>query len=109
MARGSSRGALTWAVEWARTYWRALALSFVGAALLAVEVVVLYPRYAEVCTTSKQTGNHHCATYHVALVPLIEIGDFVENHDGAIVALGTLAIAAFKVGRAGSRTRNPWR
>ncbi len=87
------RRVLTRAAQWARKHWRPLALSLAGVAL--VGVAVLYPRYGEVCTTSKQTGNRHCATYHVALVPIIELADFIENHDAAIVALGTLAIAAF--------------
>jgi len=88
---GSAPAALTRGVEWARKHRRALALALAGAALVAV----LYPRYAEVCTTTKQTGNQRCASYRVALVPLIKLLNLVENHDGAIVGFGTLAVAFF--------------
>ncbi len=81
--------------EWIHKYRGPLAGLFVGVVLIVVERAVLYPQYEQVCTTTKQTGHHHCATYHVALIPLIEIGDFVENHDGAIVAIGTIVIAVF--------------
>ena len=66
MATSRLRNALR-ATAWIRKHRRWLSLPLIGVLLVLV----------------------------LALFPIREIGDFVDNHNGAIVALATLAVAAF--------------
>jgi len=49
----------------------------------------------EICEQAKTAGQENCATYGVALFLTIKIGEFFDNHGGAIAAFATIAIAAF--------------
>jgi hypothetical protein len=55
----------------------------------------LIPARGEICEQDQQTKQKHCTTNHIALVAIWHLGELIENHEGAITAIGTLFIGAF--------------
>lgn len=47
----------------------------------------------KVCEESEHTGYEQCSTYYSLFMPIVEVGTFIEDHDGAIVGLFTVALA----------------
>jgi hypothetical protein len=50
------------------------------------------------CTKNPQTGQEDCAAYDVTLVALLKLGRFFDDHNGAFVAVFTLALVISTVG-----------
>lgn len=46
----------------------------------------------EYCTQNPRTDQENCSTYDVTLVALLKLGRFFDDHNGAFVALFTLAL-----------------
>jgi hypothetical protein len=66
-----------------------------GSLLIAGWQSELIPAYGEICSKSADTGQKECATYHVALVALWHVGEFLNYYGVALTAVATVAIAAF--------------
>ncbi|MES0157552.1 hypothetical protein NKJ81_28905 [Mesorhizobium sp. M0018] len=49
----------------------------------------------DICEKTASQQNEKCATHSLALFLVIKLGEFLDNNDGLITALATLAIAAF--------------
>lgn len=67
------------------------------ALLISVCVIVLtgwwsgfIPAHAEYCYESGEAHHEHCATYHVALIALWQIGKFLDKSAAAIAAIATV-------------------
>jgi hypothetical protein len=53
------------------------------------------PAHAEYCYESGETHQEHCATYHVALIALWQVGKALDRAAAGIAALAAVAIAWF--------------
>ncbi|SRR5579885_62145 len=58
--------------------------------LLVLGLSFFFPEYAKYCEANN-SQNHYCTAYTIA----VSFGHFVEDHNGAISALATFAIAVF--------------
>lgn len=47
----------------------------------------------ESCETSEHTGLKHCSTYYSVFAPVVAVGSFLEDYDGAVVGLFTIVLA----------------
>jgi hypothetical protein len=66
---------------------------------------VLYSNYDEICSEAEITEHKDCSTYGLTIFAVVEIGKFFEEHDGAITALATIAIATFTLTLWGASAR----
>lgn len=70
-----------------------LSLVFVITALLAISLFL--PIEYDFCTKAKDAQKETCAAYHIALFVLLNIGEFLETHNGTVTAIATCFIAWF--------------
>lgn len=74
-------------------FWRiALIVFWIGAAIAGV---LTTSRYVDVCDQDKPTQQQHCTKQHVASFVLFKVKNALSDWQPVLVALGTLAIAAF--------------
>src|SRR5690348_12708798 len=76
-----------------RAFWAVLVAS--TALLIAAWQYGAIPSYAQYCQTDEATHQKNCAAYHITLVALFHLGKALNDYGDAVIALGTLAIAAF--------------
>lgn len=70
----------------------ALIMLWIGAAIAGV---LTTPRYVDVCGQDEYTQQQHCTKQHVASFVLLKVKNALSDWQPVLVALGTLAIAAF--------------
>jgi hypothetical protein len=71
-------------------------LLIIALIVLALSVASLFvPMVGDHCAKNEYTNAKECTTYHVAPLLLIDIGDFLDAHNGAITAIATGFIAWF--------------
>lgn len=75
--------------------WLTLAWCLLLIALVLVAVSFSVPIYTDVCGKNEQTGEEECSAHYIATFVLLSVGNFLEDHDGAIVAIATVFIAWF--------------
>jgi hypothetical protein len=75
--------------------WLTFALCIIAMLLVLVIVSFFIPIYGEICSKSEYSGEKECATHYIATFVVLSVGEFLEAHDGAMVAIATIFIAAF--------------
>ncbi len=55
----------------------------------------MIPTHADYCETNQYTGDKECATYHIALIALWQIGKFFDYISAPLTAFATVAIGWF--------------
>ena len=75
--------------------WLTFALCIALVVLVLAALSFFIPIYPEICSGDEQPGNEACSTHYIATFVLLSVGEFLEAHDGAIVAIATIFIAWF--------------
>jgi hypothetical protein len=71
----------------------ALCVFLIAAVLVAVSLFIsIYP---DTCSKNELTGYKECIARHIPMFIFPSVGRFLEDHDGAIVAIATIFIAWF--------------
>lgn len=75
--------------------WRTFAFCVLLVVLVFAAVSFFVPLYPEICSKSENSGKEECAAHYITTFVLLSVGEFLEAHDGAIVATATIFIAWF--------------
>ena len=75
--------------------WLTFALCLLAVFLVFVVVSFFVPFYPDICSKNENSGKEECAAHYVATFVLLSVAEFLEAHDGAIVAIATIFIAWF--------------
>jgi len=75
--------------------WRIILALVVGILLILSVASLLVQIYGYICTKDEYTGQKECSAYHIAPFIVLYVGEFLEAHNGAVVAIATCFIAWF--------------
>jgi hypothetical protein len=78
-------------LNWAKKHrWTAAILVALGALVAIGLLSLLAPWYGEICEKNEYTNTKECASHHIILVALWQIGEFLRSANGAITAVATV-------------------
>ena len=75
--------------------WITFALCVLVICVVLVIVSFFIPLYPEICSKNEYTYQKDCSTHYIAVFLIRYLGEAIEAHNGAIVAVATIFIAGF--------------
>lgn len=75
--------------------WLTVALCIFLVASVLVAVSFFVPLHPDVCSKDEHSGQEKCAARYIPIFILLNVGKFLEDHEGAIVGIATVFIAWF--------------